>query len=58
MDKDYLLKMFLKIIEDYLNKEMPDTFNSDKEFIEKAWELACIKLAHIKQGYNPPATEK
>ena len=31
-------------------------FKSDKS-TEKAWDLTCIKLAHIRQGFTSPATE-
>ena len=51
-NKKQFIKVFIKIIEEYLIKEMPDNVVTEKEFIERAWDVCCIKLAHIKNGYK------
>ena len=47
MNKSEFIDYFMEIIKNVLLKELPAEAG-EREYIEKSYELTCIKLAHIK----------
>jgi hypothetical protein len=45
--KAYAIKIVLAILEDELRKKLPDNL-TERELIEKGYEIVCCKLHHIK----------
>lgn len=48
MSRDEFIKYFLGIMKKVYKKRLP-LKTTENEFIERAYELNCIQLAHIKK---------